>query len=143
MEDEVGHQFKGAGEILRHEGGIEKGLLLRRIGVDIAADVLHAVANLPGAAMRGTFKKHVLRKMRHAAFIDKFIARSRIHHISAIGDRRIHLQMRQPKSVLQRISLVFVVHHCLHSGGRMLSASFSLASMISRSPGPLSLIPQR
>ena len=103
VERQVGHQLERPPEMLLHEDRVDEGLLLRRIGVQLAADVLHAVQDVPRAPLVRPLEKHMLHEMGQPHLVGALVAGAGVHREAAIGHRRVDRQVHQPQAVRQRI----------------------------------------
>ena len=89
VEDKVGLQFHSPLEMLLEENRIDESLLLGRIGIQFAANILHAVQDMPGAAFLRPFEKQMLHEMRQAVLFGRFVACPGIDGKAAIRNRRV------------------------------------------------------
>lgn len=101
MEDQIGQQLEGPAEMLFHEDGVDKGLLLRSVGVQLTAYVFHTVQDMPGFPLGRTFEDHVLYEMCQAKLILILVSRTDVDGETAIGDWRVDRVMYDPKAIRQ------------------------------------------
>jgi hypothetical protein len=76
MQDEVGKNFKGNGNVFVKHLDVEADALFGGEGVHVAADGIDLAGDLLGSAMLGAFEDHVLDKMGDAVRLRRFVART-------------------------------------------------------------------
>ena len=100
---QIGDQLHRPLEVWRGKDGIEERLLLRRVGIQIAADSLHAVQDVPCPAPEGTLEKHMLHEMRQPTLVRRLVARASVDGQPAISHLRIGRQMDHPQPIGQGV----------------------------------------
>ena len=105
VENDVGQQLKGAREVFDGKSTIDHRFFLISIGIEVAAYILHAVQDMPGAAAARAFKEEMLHKMRHAVLCLQLVARAGIHGKAAIGHARARRFVDNAQSARQRIAV--------------------------------------
>ena len=94
--------------------GVEDGLLLAGEGVELAADALHAVGDVHGAAVLGALEKGVLYEVRQPILALGLVARAGVHCHAAVGNLPLYPPVHALQAVGQRKDMILVVLlHCL------------------------------
>ena len=110
VEGDVGDQLHGLREVAAQRRGVDRRLLLRREGVQLAAEVLQATVDLPGAAPLRPLEEGVLGEVRQPVFVGPFVAAPRADHQRAVRHRPLHLAVDAPDAVGQRVCCEFPIH---------------------------------
>ena len=74
VEHDVREQFGSPFEVFAEKSGIDHHLLLVRVGIQVAAHMLHAVQYVPGSSVGSALEQHVFYKMRHSLPVERFVA---------------------------------------------------------------------
>ena len=109
-EEHIGKEFEGAGGVLHGECGVDEGLLLCGVCIELAADGLETADDMPAAAAGCALEEHVLHEMSHALLIGQLIASAGIDRHAAIGNRHPLRHMEQAEAVGECVCAVFHKH---------------------------------
>ena len=82
---EVGQQVDGAGQMLMGEHRVEHRAFLGGIGIELSADTLHAVEDVPGAAMSGSLEDGVFDEVSQAKLALALVTAARVDGQAAPG----------------------------------------------------------
>ena len=85
MEYNIGQEVDRAGKVVTQDSGIVDSLLLRSIGVQVAADPLEAIGDVAGPPTACALEGQVLAKMSHTAVRRVFVTRAGHHDVAAIN----------------------------------------------------------
>lgn len=105
----VGNKFHGSRHIPLWKQRVDERLLLRRIGVELAADKLHAVEYVPSAASRRAFEYGMLHKVRKPP-VDALVAASGIDSHTAVCHVSMPLTVDGTHAVGKRVDYAVLVH---------------------------------
>ena len=86
VEGDVEQEVEGSAEVLAQGGAIVDGVFLARIGIQVAANRLHAVYDVPRTAARGSLERHMLDEMGHSRLIVELMTSAGIHRYATIND---------------------------------------------------------
>ena len=78
LADEIGDQLDAEFEMFAEQPGLEGGLVARRIGVEIAADILDRLGDLARVAATGALEHHMLEQVGEAVGARLLVPRAAI-----------------------------------------------------------------
>ncbi len=89
------------------ERGVDEGLLLCGVGIELSADGLEAVDDVPAAAAGCAFEEHVFDEVGHALFVGQFIACAGVDRHATVGDRHLLGDVQEAQAVGKCVCVVF------------------------------------
>ena len=108
MEQNIGIEFKAAGQVLGQRGGIEGCLFFGGEGIEFATDAVDTVQYVMGTTMTGAFEEGMLDKMGHALVGSRFVTAADVDIHSRVYHPRGGVGQDYSDSVAEGVVLV----HC-------------------------------
>jgi len=118
MKNDIGDQLRRLGKIAAQRGSVHHRLLLRRIGVQFAAEILEPTIDMERLAVGRSFEKRMFEQVGEPLFGHFFVPAAGIDRQRTVDDRRTHLFMNAANPVRQGIAGKFHRHFFVFAAPR-------------------------
>jgi len=119
VEEHIGENVQPPVQMAAQGAGIEAGVLLGGVGVDLAADGVHVPGQLSGGAPGGAFEKHVLDKVGRAVFGRRLMAGAYPHKKAQSGGLGLRQVLGEKPGPIGQVDLLVhkdLLDHCIRLG---------------------------
>ena len=107
VEDDVGEEVHGSGDMFLQDGGIIYRALLVGVGVEVASHALQAVEDMPSLASLGALEGDVLAEVSQSLFARLLVPSASVDLIAAIYHLAVGRQVDDAESIVECICIVF------------------------------------